>query len=171
MTEKQRFRKSRLIQNFPLLHGTFLDPYLHCIITSISLDVFFLFHIRYDELSIFISNDLFGGLAFLHLWMQLAWYSFHINCTIEQFRWYYVLDHVLAFQLWYIRHPPVTHFECWSVYDTDSVWCVRFYWNLILELEKGTKCWWVDGMFLSFVILRAFPGREHHYQWYGCSVP
>ena len=49
--------------------------------------------------------------AFLHLLVQLARYSFHSNYTIEQFRWY-VLDHVLAFQPWYIHSPPVTHFKC-----------------------------------------------------------
>ena len=58
-------------------------------------------------------------IAFLHFLMQLARCSFHMNYTIEQFRWYYVLDHVLAFQLWYIQPPSVTRLEWWSVYDTD----------------------------------------------------
>ena len=136
-------------------------------IVSGSFGVFPLFHIRYDEHFILVSNDLFGGLAFLHLWMQLAWYSFHSNSTIEQFRWYYVLDHVLAFQLWYIHPPLATDFECWSVYATICIWSIRFHWSLVLELKKGIKCWWQWTVCFCplFIGLRAFPGREHHHQW------
>ena len=110
--------------------------------------------------------------AFLHFLMQLVRCSFHMNYTIEQFRWYYALDHVLAFQLWYIHSPSLTHFECHSVYDTDSVWYVRFCWNQVLELEKGTKCWWMDGVCLSFVCyFTCIPWEGTPLSAIGCSVP